>query len=104
MLGNWLKTSILMAGIVALFGVVGMALGGSGGMLIALVMAGVMNIYAYWFSDKAVLRMYDAHQIPMNTAEQHPETAQMMIINLLSAEASGACSARTRKPKNALRD
>jgi heat shock protein HtpX len=70
MLGNWLKTSILMAGIVALFGVVGMALGGSGGMLIALAIAGVMNIYAYWFSDKVVLRMYDAQEVDENSAPQ----------------------------------
>ena len=35
MFGNWLKTSILMAGIVVLFGMVGAALGGAGGMLIA---------------------------------------------------------------------
>lgn len=63
MLNNWLKTSILMAGIVALFGVVGAALGGAGGMLIALVFAAGMNVYAYWFSDQAVLKMYGAQEI-----------------------------------------
>lgn len=63
MLGNWLKTSILMAGIVVLFGMVGAALGGAGGMLIALAIAGAMNVYAYWFSDKAVLRMYSAREV-----------------------------------------
>ena len=63
MVGNWLKTSILMAGIVALFGVVGAALGGAGGMLIALMIAAAMNIYAYWFSDQAVLRMYNAQEV-----------------------------------------
>ncbi len=63
MFGNWLKTSILMAGIVALFGAVGAALGGGGGMLIALGLAAVMNIYAYWFSDKAVLKMYNAQEV-----------------------------------------
>jgi len=68
MLGNWLKTTILMAAIVALFGVVGAALGGAGGMLIALLFAAVMNVYAYWFSDKAVLKMYGAQEItPDNT-------------------------------------
>jgi len=70
MFGNWLKTSILLAGIVALFGVVGMALGGKSGMLIALAIAGVMNIYAYWFSDKVVLRMYDAQEVDQNSAPQ----------------------------------
>ena len=63
MLGNWLKTSILMSAIVALFGSVGMAIGGGSGMLIALVLAAGMNIYAYWFSDKAVLKMYGAQEI-----------------------------------------
>lgn len=68
MLGNWLKTTILMAAIVALFGVVGAALGGAGGMLIALLFAAAMNVYAYWFSDKAVLKMYGAQEItPDNT-------------------------------------
>jgi heat shock protein HtpX len=63
MWGNWLKTSILMAAIVALFGAVGGILGGSGGMLIALLLAAGMNIYAYWFSDKAVLKMYGAQEV-----------------------------------------
>ena len=63
MFGNWLKTAVLMAAIVALFGAVGAALGGGGGMLIALVLAGCMNVYAYWFSDKAVLKMYGAQEV-----------------------------------------
>ncbi|MEZ5609364.1 MAG: zinc metalloprotease HtpX [Rhodocyclaceae bacterium] len=63
MFGNWVKTSILMAGIVALFGAVGGMLGGQQGMLIALVFAGGMNVWAYWFSDKMVLRMYNARQV-----------------------------------------
>lgn len=63
MLGNWLKTTILMAAIVALFGVVGAALGGANGMLIALLFAAGMNFYAYWFSDKAVLKMYGAQEV-----------------------------------------
>jgi heat shock protein HtpX len=63
MLGNWLKTTILMAAIVALFGVVGAALGGASGMLIALIFAAAMNVYTYWFSDKAVLKMYGAEEV-----------------------------------------
>ncbi|MDR0702857.1 MAG: zinc metalloprotease HtpX [Azoarcus sp.] len=63
MVGNWLKTSLLMAGIVALFGVVGGALGGEQGMLIALLFGGGMNLWAYWFSDKAVLKMYRARPV-----------------------------------------
>lgn len=68
MVGNWFKTTILMAGIVVLFGTVGAALGGGSGMLIALAFAGAMNIYAYWFSDKAVLKMYNAREVDAQTA------------------------------------
>ncbi len=68
MVGNWLKTSILMAGIVVLFGTVGAALGGAGGMLIALVIAAGMNVYAYWFSADAVLRMYNAQEVDESSA------------------------------------
>lgn len=63
MLGNWLKTAVLMAAIVALFGAVGAALGGAGGMMMALILAAGMNVYAYWFSDKAVLKMYGAQEV-----------------------------------------
>ena len=69
MVGNWLKASILMAAIVALFGTVGAAMGGASGMLIALLFAAGMNIYAYWFSDKAVLKMYGAQEVTPDTAE-----------------------------------
>jgi heat shock protein HtpX len=70
MIGNWLKTTILMAGIVALFGVVGAAIGGANGMLLALALGGVMNIFAYWFSDKMVLRMYNAQEVDAASAPQ----------------------------------
>ena len=63
MLGNWLKTSILMAGIVALFGMVGAAIGGKSGMMLALVFSGGMNLFSYWFSDQLVLRMYNAQEV-----------------------------------------
>ena len=63
MLGNWLKTSILMAGIIALFGAIGAMIGGKSGMLLALVFGGAMNIFSYWFSDKMVLRMYNAQPV-----------------------------------------
>ncbi len=68
MFGNWLKTAILMAGILALFGAVGGALGGGQGMLIALLIGGAMNFFAYWFSDKMVLRMYNAQEVDETSA------------------------------------
>ena len=63
MFGNWVKTSILMAGIVALFGAIGAMIGGRQGMLMALLFGGAMNLWAYWFSDKMVLKMYKARQV-----------------------------------------
>ena len=68
MFGNWLKTSLLMAAIVALFGVVGSALGGAQGMVIALLLGGAMNLWAYWFSDRMVLRLYNAREVDESTA------------------------------------
>lgn len=70
MLGNWLKTSLLMAAIIALFGTVGLLLGGAAGMAVALVMGGAMNLWAYWFSDKIVLRMYHAREVDESSAPQ----------------------------------
>ena len=63
MFGNWLKTGILMAAIMALFGALGGMLGGSQGMLLALVLGGAMNVFAYWFSDQMVLKMYQAQEV-----------------------------------------
>jgi heat shock protein HtpX len=70
MFGNWFKTGILMAGIVALFGAMGAAIGGQQGMLIALIIGGAMNFVAYWFSDKMVLRMYNAQEVDETSAPQ----------------------------------
>lgn len=70
MLGNWLKTTLLMAAIVGLFGAVGNLLGGSQGMLLALLLGGAMNVFLYWFSDKMVLRMYNAQEVDETSAPQ----------------------------------
>lgn len=67
---NWLKTSMLMAAIVALFALIGSLMGGQSGMLIALTFALVMNLGAYWFSDKLVLRMYNAREVDALTAPE----------------------------------
>ena len=70
MLGNWLKTSLLMAAIMALFGVIGSYMGGASGMMMALAFGGAMNLFAYWFSDKMVLRMYNAQEVDAASAPQ----------------------------------
>jgi heat shock protein HtpX len=70
MLGNWFKTGLLMAAIVALFGAVGGLIGGAQGMVVALVLGGAMNFFAYWFSDAMVLRMYNAQEVDEASAPQ----------------------------------
>lgn len=70
MFANWLKTSILMAAILALFGAIGALVGGSSGMLLALLFGGAMNVFAYWFSDKMVLKMYNAQEVDETSAPQ----------------------------------
>jgi heat shock protein HtpX len=67
---NWFKTAMLMAAIMALFGVVGSMLGGTQGMLLALLFGGAMNLLAYWFSDSMVLRMYNAQEVDETSAPQ----------------------------------
>jgi heat shock protein HtpX len=70
MIGNWLKTGILMAGILALFGAIGAVIGGEQGMLLALAIGGAMNFFAYWFSDRVVLSMYRAQEVDETSAPQ----------------------------------
>ena len=70
MIGNWLKTAILMAGIVALFGAIGAVIGGQQGMLVALAIGGALNFAAYWFSDKMVLAMYRAQEVDATSAPE----------------------------------
>ena len=70
MLGNWFKTGLLMAAITALFGAVGMLLGGGQGMLLALGLAAAMNLWAYWFSDTMVLKLYRAQEVDQASAPQ----------------------------------
>ncbi len=60
---NRFKTTLLLSLLTVLLVFMGGAIGGQGGMLIAFVMAAVMNFGSYWFSDKLVLRMYNAQEI-----------------------------------------
>jgi len=65
---NWLKTSILLAGLTALFMGAGYLLAGEGGMIIALAVAVAMNFFAYWNADTLVLRMYNAREVTAQSA------------------------------------
>lgn len=65
---NPFKTFLLLAGMTALFGGIGLVIGGPTGMLIALGLALAMNAFAYWNSDKMVLKAYKAEAVDPNTA------------------------------------
>lgn len=67
-MSNVFKTAILLAALTAMLVLLGGAVGGRQGMLIAFVLAVVMNAAAYWFSDKIVLAMYGAKPIDEATA------------------------------------
>ena len=65
---NMMKTAILMAAITALFMAIGAMIGGRSGMMLALVVALGMNFFSYWFSDKMVLKMYNAREVDETSA------------------------------------
>jgi heat shock protein HtpX len=69
-MGNVLKTGFLLAVLTCLVVLIGQALGGQQGMLIALVLALAMNFFSYWFSDKMVLAMYRAQPVGEATAPE----------------------------------
>ncbi|WP_394155143.1 zinc metalloprotease HtpX [Loktanella salsilacus] len=63
---GYTKTAILMAAMTALFVGIGYLLGGSGGLVIAFVVALAMNAFTWWNSDKMVLRMHNAQPVAPN--------------------------------------
>ena len=81
---GYFRTALLLAALTALFLGIGYLLGGQGGMVIALVVALGMNLFAYWNSDRMVLGMYGARQVDAQSApglygivEQLAERAQL---------------------------
>jgi heat shock protein HtpX len=67
---NAIKTAFFLGLLSALLLVIGGALGGRGGVIIALGLAAAMNFFSYWFSDKIVLAMHRAQPV---TREQAPQ-------------------------------
>lgn len=67
---GYTRTAVLLAGITALFLAIGYAIGGELGIVIALMIALGMNMFAYWNSDKMVLSMYGAKQVDQRSAPQ----------------------------------
>ena len=60
---NNIKTMVLLVALTLILVWAGAALGGRQGMIVAFVFALGMNFFAYWFSDKIVLRMYGAREV-----------------------------------------
>ncbi len=67
---NVLKTGVLMITLTVMFLAIGALIGGKSGMTMALIIAFGMNFFAYWFSDKIVLKMYGAREV---TEAEAPE-------------------------------
>jgi len=67
---NLVRTAMLIALMTALFMGVGYLIGGTGGMMIAFVIAAAMNMFSYWNSDKMVLRMHHAVEVNAQTAPE----------------------------------
>jgi len=106
---NLLKTAVLMAAITALFMAIGALLGGRTGMMLALAVAVAMNFFSYWFSDKLVLRMYNAQEVDESSAPQFyrmvrdlAQRAQLPMprVYLINEDAPNAF-ATGRNPQNA---
>ncbi|WP_109356071.1 M48 family metalloprotease [Sphingorhabdus sp. EL138] len=72
---NFLKTTMLLAALTALFMVMGFSLGGPRGAILALLVAAGMNLFTYWNADKIVLKMHKAVEVD---ASSHPEFYTMV--------------------------
>lgn len=80
---NSFKTAVLMTMMMVLFILVGSALGGESGMMIAFIFSLAINFGSYWFSDKIVLTMYRANEVTRN---EYPELFN--IVETLAQKAS----------------
>jgi heat shock protein HtpX len=106
---GYFRTALLLAALTALFLGIGYLLGGVGGMAIALVAALGMNAFAYWNSDRMVLRMYGARQVDRQSApslygivEQLADRAQLPMPKVYIIENDQPNAFATgRNPENA---
>jgi len=78
---NAIKTVFLMSLMMALFLLVGYAIGGQSGMTIAFIFSLAMNFGSYWFSDKIVLSMYRAKQITRAEAPKFYDMVERLAQN-----------------------
>lgn len=75
---NFFRTAMLLAGMTGLFMGIGYLLGGSGGMMIAFIIALGMNVFSYWNSDKMVLKMHNAHEVDERDAPEYYEIVRRL--------------------------
>lgn len=75
---NTLRTAMLLAAMTALFMGVGFLIGGSGGMMIALVVAAGTNLFSYWNADKMVLSMNHAVEVDEKNAPEYYAIVQAL--------------------------
>src|SRR2546423_504537 len=79
-MSNVFKTTLLLATLSALLMGIGGAVGGSQGLIVGFVIAAITNFGSYWFSDKMVLRMYNAQEVG-------PDHRLYQIVSRLAARA-----------------
>jgi heat shock protein HtpX len=106
---NIMRTAMLLAFMTALFMGVGYLIGGQSGMLIAFVIAIIMNFFSYWNSDKMVLKMHNAVEIDESNAPEFFEIVRrlaeaaelpMPAVYIIKSEQPNAF-ATGRNPENA---
>jgi heat shock protein HtpX len=68
---NLMRTAMLLAALTAIFMGVGFLIGGTGGMVVAFLIAAAMNLFSYWNADKLVLSMHHAREVDERTAPQY---------------------------------
>ncbi len=78
---GYARVAVLLAGLTALFLALGYGLGGQGGMMMALVFAGGMNLLSFWHSDKMVLAAYGARQVDRAQAPELYGIVEQLAIN-----------------------
>lgn len=106
---SFARTALLMAAMTGLFLVFGAVLGGEAGMMIAFMIAAGMNIFAYWNSDKMVLRMHGARRVNRSSAPEFVDMVErlarqanlpMPAVYIIDSEQPNAF-ATGRNPENA---
>ena len=106
---GYAKTAMLLAGMTSLFLVIGFMLGGEAGMVLAFGFAIATNLFAYWNSDKVVLRMYGAREVDENSAPDLYRMVRDMAVRaempmpkvyIIQNDQPNAC-ATGRNPENA---